>query len=85
MDILYLLIPLSVALVVLIGGALWWSVETGQFEGLEAEGLRILDEERGTCATEVPRKSPERGILDADQKLAEHPNLESVIGPPKGP
>jgi cbb3-type cytochrome oxidase maturation protein len=42
MDILFLLIPLSVALVFIILGALWWSVHRGQFEDIEAEGERIL-------------------------------------------
>jgi cbb3-type cytochrome oxidase maturation protein len=44
-DSLYLLIPLSLLLVVLIGGVLAWAVLTGQFENLEAEGARILDDE----------------------------------------
>lgn len=42
MDILYLLIPLSVALVFVILGALWWAVERDQFEDIEEEGARIL-------------------------------------------
>lgn len=42
MDILYLLIPLSVVLVFLILGGLWWAIEGGQFEDIEAEGERIL-------------------------------------------
>lgn len=44
MDILYLLIPLSVVLVLLIVAALWWAVERGQFENVEQEGERILKE-----------------------------------------
>ncbi len=44
MDILYLLIPLSVALVFLILAALWWAIDGGQFDDLAAEGERILDE-----------------------------------------
>lgn len=44
MDILYLLIPLSVTLVFAILGALWWAVDRGQFEDIEAEGERILRE-----------------------------------------
>ena len=43
MDILYLLIPLSVALVFFILGGLWWAVHRGQFEDIEAEATRILD------------------------------------------
>ncbi|MBX3587912.1 MAG: cbb3-type cytochrome oxidase assembly protein CcoS [Ramlibacter sp.] len=42
MDILFLLIPLSVALALLILGALCWAVWRGQFEGVEAEGERIF-------------------------------------------
>lgn len=42
MDILYLLIPLSVVLVLLVLGGLWWAIYQGQFEGVEQEGERIL-------------------------------------------
>jgi cbb3-type cytochrome oxidase maturation protein len=46
MDILYLLIPLSVVLVLLILGVLGWSVYRGQFDDLEQEGVRILEEDQ---------------------------------------
>ena len=42
MDILFLLIPLSVALALLIVGALAWAVWRGQFDAVDAEGERIL-------------------------------------------
>jgi cbb3-type cytochrome oxidase maturation protein len=42
MDILYLLIPLSVVLVFLICGGLWWAIDRGQFEDMEVEGEKIL-------------------------------------------
>jgi cbb3-type cytochrome oxidase maturation protein len=42
MDILLLLIPLSVALVLLIGAGFWWSVRSGQFDDLEGPAHRIL-------------------------------------------
>jgi cbb3-type cytochrome oxidase maturation protein len=42
MEILYLLIPLSVALVFLIGGIFWWAVKSGQFDDLEGPAHRIL-------------------------------------------
>jgi cbb3-type cytochrome oxidase maturation protein len=42
MDILFLLVPLSVGLALLILGALAWAVWRGQFESIEAEGERIL-------------------------------------------
>ncbi len=45
MDALYLLIPLSVVLVLAIGGVLVWAAMSGQFEHLEDEGRRILDDD----------------------------------------
>ncbi len=48
MDILYLMIPLSLLLVVLIVGGAVWAVLTGQFDDLDSPAHRILedDEER---------------------------------------
>ena len=43
MDSLYLLIPLSVLLG--IGAVLVWSVMSGQFEDIEREGGRVLDDD----------------------------------------
>ena len=45
MDILYLLIPLSVVLVFFILGALGWAIYRGQFDDVEREGHRILDQD----------------------------------------
>jgi cbb3-type cytochrome oxidase maturation protein len=45
MDVLFLLIPLSVILVLVILGGLWWAIYSGQFEDVEAEGERILHED----------------------------------------
>lgn len=42
MDILYLLIPISVLLVFVIGAVFWWSVRHGQFEDLEGPAYRVL-------------------------------------------
>jgi len=45
MDILYLLIPFSVVLVLLIVAVFGWAVNSGQLEELEGEGNRILLDE----------------------------------------
>jgi cbb3-type cytochrome oxidase maturation protein len=45
MDILFMLVPLSVVLALAILGALGWAVWRGQFEGVDAEGERILQDE----------------------------------------
>lgn len=42
METLYLLIPVSVVLVFLIGIAFWWSLRSGQFDDLEGPAYRIL-------------------------------------------
>jgi cbb3-type cytochrome oxidase maturation protein len=48
MDILYLLIPLSVVLVFLIGAVFWWALKNDQFDDLEGPAHRILmDDDRG--------------------------------------
>ena len=45
MEILYLLVPVSVALVLLIGYLFWWSIDHGQFDDLESPARRILEED----------------------------------------
>ena len=51
MDILLLLIPLSVALVLLIGFVFGWAVKSGQFDDLEAPARRILADDDGPADT----------------------------------
>ena len=45
MDILYLLIPLSVVVVFAILLALWWAIQRGQFDDIDREGERILEDD----------------------------------------
>lgn len=55
MDILYLLIPLSLALVFVIAIVFWWNLKSGQFEDLEGPGYRILmDDDRPANAPNPP-------------------------------
>jgi cbb3-type cytochrome oxidase maturation protein len=42
---LYLLIPISVALVFLMGWVFWRALHGGQFDDLERPGYAILDED----------------------------------------
>lgn len=56
MDILYLLVPLSVVLALLVLVVFAWALRSGQFETLDQEGERILfDEDQG------PGKKPPDG------------------------
>lgn len=60
MDILFLLVPLSVVLVLLILGLFAWALHSGQFDNVEREGERILWDE-APLATKA---------VDADQDAA---------------
>lgn len=44
MEALFVLIPLSLGLVLLIGAVLVWAAMSGQFESIEDEGNRIFEE-----------------------------------------
>jgi len=54
MDILFLLIPLSVVLALLIGAGFWWSVASGQFDDLEGPAHRILADDDAGGPPAVP-------------------------------
>ncbi len=45
MDILYLLVPLSIVLVFVIGAVFWYAIDGGQFDDLEGPGMRILTDD----------------------------------------
>jgi cbb3-type cytochrome oxidase maturation protein len=44
MDILFLLVPISVLLALVVVGVLAWAVWSGQFEDVESEGQRIFQD-----------------------------------------
>jgi len=41
-EIIYLLIPVSLVLILLIVGILFWAIKSGQYDDLEGPGHRIL-------------------------------------------
>lgn len=43
MEILFVLIPLALVLMALAIGGFWWAVRSGQYDALDEEGRRILD------------------------------------------
>ncbi len=49
MESLYLLIPVSVVLVFVIGVIFWWSLKSGQMEDLEGPAYRILMDDDSTA------------------------------------
>jgi cbb3-type cytochrome oxidase maturation protein len=64
MDILYLLIPMSAVLVLLILGVFGWALHRGQFDDVEREGERILQDDPlpfdrdQTAPAGLPEQSP---------------------------
>jgi cbb3-type cytochrome oxidase maturation protein len=69
MDILYLLIPLSVVLVLLIAGVLWYAVRAGQFDDLKGPAFKILlDDDRPKGEShENEQKAARTRPFDIDQ------------------
>ena len=60
MEILYLLIPISLVLVFVIGVAFFWSVRGGQYDDLEGPAHRILlDDDRPKSVREAAEKPRE--------------------------
>ena len=54
MDVLYLLIPLSVLLVLVLVGVFGWAINNSQLDDLEREGGRILEEVPQVDANQAP-------------------------------
>jgi cbb3-type cytochrome oxidase maturation protein len=46
MESLYILVPLSVALVFLIGWLFWRALRGGQFDDLDKPGVDVLSDDR---------------------------------------
>lgn len=59
MEIMYLLVPLSAVLVLLIIAVFGWALTRGQFDDLEDEGRRILDDDQAGAKT--PREQSKEG------------------------
>lgn len=57
MDILYLLVPLSVVLVFVVGAVLWMAVDGGQFDDLDGPALRVVADD-DTPPQEAPPPDP---------------------------
>ncbi|GLT21041.1 hypothetical protein GCM10007933_04930 [Zoogloea oryzae] len=61
MESLYLLIPLSIVLVFLIGVIFWWSVRSGQFDDLEGPGYRVVSDDDDPPASTPDKGGPKAG------------------------
>ena len=68
MDVLYTLIPLSIALVFLVIAVLCWAVFSGQFDDVEAQGARILEDDEGNAAP----GAGDAGVREQDEGHERH-------------
>jgi cbb3-type cytochrome oxidase maturation protein len=78
MEILVLLIPVSVVLVLLIGGVFWWSVKSGQFDDLDGPAHRVLTDDDTTDAIPAEmsegdyRKTRQAALTSVNPESGEH-------------
>lgn len=54
MDIMYLLVPISIFLVFLIGYIFWWALNNRQFDALDEVSGRILEDSESLIRTSSP-------------------------------
>ena len=64
MESLYILIPLSVFLVFVIGVIFWWSLRSGQYDDMEGPAYRMLMDDRDAPAAD-PGEAPAPGERSA--------------------
>jgi cbb3-type cytochrome oxidase maturation protein len=67
-EILYLLVPLSVVLVFLVGAVFWFALESGQFDDLEGPALRILADDDRPAGSSAAADRPAGSSFDLGQK-----------------
>ncbi len=92
MDILYLLVPLSVVLVMLIIGMLAWAMNRGQFDDLEHQGEIIFEAPRpradatapqATAAAPTRAARPAHAADDVDRQAGEPAPAPALGAPPR--
>jgi cbb3-type cytochrome oxidase maturation protein len=76
MESIFLLLPISLVLVLLIGAAFWWAVFAGQFDDTNrAAKSVILDDDNPVTDDDVSVRQADASVMDADQ---EPPNAENI-------
>ena len=68
MESLYLLIPISVILVFILGVLFWWSLRNGQYDDLEGPAYRLLmdDCDEAPADIEARRRRETESAVDAE-------------------
>jgi len=71
MEVLYLLVPLSIVLVFLIGAVFWFALRSGQFDDLEGPAFKILLDD--DAPHDSPRGPNDASALDVRQRQTHRP------------
>ena len=66
MESLYLLLPMSVLLVLALIGLFAWALHAGQFDDLEREGVRVLEEDDESNDSEASGVVPQPRFSSLD-------------------
>ncbi|MCA1788474.1 MAG: cbb3-type cytochrome oxidase assembly protein CcoS [Thioalkalivibrio sp.] len=67
MEVLYLLIPIALVLVLIIGLAFFWAIRSGQYEDMEGPAYRILMDDDDPMIPGNEDRDPERTPEDEDR------------------
>ncbi|HQZ04194.1 MAG TPA: cbb3-type cytochrome oxidase assembly protein CcoS [Thauera sp.] len=71
MESLYLLIPISVVLVFVLGVLFWWSLRSGQYDDLEGPAYRLLLDDRDESPADIERRRQQEEGAETKRKPAQ--------------
>ena len=73
MEVLYLLIPIALVLVLIIGLAFFWAIRSGQYEDMEGPAHRILMDDDDPMIPGNENRGPEQTSKDEDRNGDQRP------------
>jgi len=73
MEVLYLLIPIALVLVLIIGLAFFWAIRSGQYEDMEGPAYRILMDDDDPMIPGNEDRPQERAPEDEDRGRDQKP------------
>lgn len=79
---LYLLIPLSVVLVFIIGVIFWWSVRSGQYDDMEGPAYRLMMDDRDAPARGAAGVEPADSAESCASEVEVSGKVEAMVDPP---
>lgn len=77
MEVLFLLIPVSLILIIIIAAVFFWAVKSGQYDDLEAPRHRILMDDDDI----IEGSDTDSSDIDARQGVNDDANKASIVKP----